>query len=184
MKTETKPGVFQIKSKKTGVILITEAAYNCQAKSQTIYEALQKSMHPSKVLRKACSKHGIKDLSFEVLEYCKAEDIPAVLKKHLTGAAESNAPLEKPVKQIDIEGKLVKEWPSAAVAAVELELKQNRIEAVCRKKSKSHGGFGWEYAGKKKPGKPAAKPAGKPAAKKKQEKPAAEKPDKSAAEKE
>lgn len=156
MKVEKKPGVYQIKSKKTGVILITGAAYNCEAKSDTIHNALKRNMHPSKVLRKACSERGIKDLSFEVLEYCKMVELGDVLKKHLSGAAQSSAPVEKKVKQIDLEGKLVKEWPSAATAALELGLKQDRIEAVCKGKAKSHGGFEWKY-GKKKP--TAKKPA-------------------------
>lgn len=180
MKIEKKPGIYQIKSKKTGTILVTGAAYNCEAKFDTIYNALKRNMHPSKILRKACSEHGIKDLSFEVLEYCKMVEIGNVLKKHLSGAAESSAPVEKKVKQIDLDGKVVKEWPSAAVAAVELELRENRIKAVCKGKAKSHGGFEWKYGGKKRSTKKsAAKPVEKPAESidpGKEKEPTAEKP--------
>ncbi len=51
----------------------------------------------------------------------------------------------KPIIQMDMEGTLVKDWPSASAAAKELGYNKSHIAAACRGTRKSVEGFTWKY---------------------------------------
>ena len=50
----------------------------------------------------------------------------------------------KPVKQLDLEGKLIREWGSAAEAGKELHINPSNISNACSGKVASAGGFKWK----------------------------------------
>jgi hypothetical protein len=52
-----------------------------------------------------------------------------------------------PVKQLDLDGNLIKTWDSMADAMRELNMKSNNICSCCKNKygCKTSGGFKWEY---------------------------------------
>jgi len=52
----------------------------------------------------------------------------------------------KPVKQYDKFGNFIKEWECGATAARELGLDKGNLNAVCRGRKKSCGGFIWRYS--------------------------------------
>lgn len=52
--------------------------------------------------------------------------------------------LSKPVLQYDLDGNLIKEWPSAAEAGRN-GFNHNHISECCRGKLKSHKGYIWKY---------------------------------------
>lgn len=51
----------------------------------------------------------------------------------------------RPVLQLDKENNVIKEWDSGATAARELNLDKSNLNACCRGKKKSCGGFIWKY---------------------------------------
>ena len=53
---------------------------------------------------------------------------------------------EKPVKQLDLAGNLIKKWESINSAAKSLEVHGTAISAVCRGRRRTTGGFKWKYA--------------------------------------
>lgn len=52
---------------------------------------------------------------------------------------------QKPIKQIDHNGVVVKVWDAAVIAAQELDLAASAISNCCKGKRKTHGGFSWSY---------------------------------------
>ena len=57
----------------------------------------------------------------------------------------TNGPTSKPVLQYDLNGILVKEWPSIAEAKRILGISAGNIYSVCQKKRKRAGGYVWAY---------------------------------------
>lgn len=51
----------------------------------------------------------------------------------------------KSVKQLSLDGVLIKEWDAIDVAAKETKSKSTKIVAVCKGKRKTHNNFKWEY---------------------------------------
>lgn len=58
--------------------------------------------------------------------------------------------LEKPVLQKGKNGELIKIWPSVKAACAGVGLCQSAISNCCTGRSKTAGGFMWEYADKRK----------------------------------
>lgn len=54
-------------------------------------------------------------------------------------------PNKKIIIQLDLKGNFIKEWESASVAGKELNINIEAIGICARKKSKTSGGFKWEY---------------------------------------
>jgi len=53
--------------------------------------------------------------------------------------------LSKPILQLSLDSKLVREWGSINEAARELNLDKSCISMCCRGKRKTHGGFTWSF---------------------------------------
>lgn len=51
----------------------------------------------------------------------------------------------KPVKQLSLEGEIIKIWESQIIAAEALKLQNTHISGCCKGISKTHGGFKWEF---------------------------------------
>ena len=51
----------------------------------------------------------------------------------------------KKVRQMDLQGNCIKDFPSCAEAARQLNLDSSAISKVCRGKNKSHGGYTFVY---------------------------------------
>jgi len=82
------------------------------------------------------------------------------ISKGLTGIKRSPETIEKvrnwviknqgrPIKQYDKFGNFIKEWEGGATAARELGLDKANINAVCRGRKKTCGGFIWKYSEEK-----------------------------------
>lgn len=52
----------------------------------------------------------------------------------------------KPVKQYTLDGIFIREWEGGATAARELGLDKANLNACCRKKKKTCGGYRWKYS--------------------------------------
>lgn len=89
----------------------------------------------------------------------KARDLETKKKisKKLTGITRTEETKEKvrksiiniqgkPVKQYDKFGNFIKEWECGATAARELGLDKSNLNAVCKRRKKSCGGFIWRYS--------------------------------------
>lgn len=63
-----------------------------------------------------------------------------------TLSEEHRRKLSKKVKQYDMEGKLIREWPSIQDAADFLGVTHTSISSVCRKINSMSAGFRWAYA--------------------------------------
>lgn len=50
-----------------------------------------------------------------------------------------------PIYQYDREGNFIKEWKNAKMAGIELNIDNGSISNVCQNKTKSAGGFCWEF---------------------------------------
>ena len=54
--------------------------------------------------------------------------------------------IRKPVKQLTLEGKLIKEFPAVKEAMRQTGIDDSQIIRVCMGKNKTAGGYKWEYA--------------------------------------
>lgn len=73
-----------------------------------------------------------------------AETREKMSKNHADVSGIKN-PSARAVRQLTKDGKFIKEYPYATIAANELGLDLSAIIKVCRGKVKSHGGYRWEY---------------------------------------
>lgn len=85
------------------------------------------------------------------------EETRRKISEGLTGIVRSNETKEKvrksiialqgrPVKQYTLDGIFIREWECGATAARELGLDKANLNACCKKKKKTCGGFRWKYS--------------------------------------
>lgn len=80
--------------------------------------------------------------SADNLEWCTA----IYNTRYGTGIERRAAQISKRVKQYDLNGNFIAEWPSATAAAKELGIDQPHIIRCCRGKLRKTGGYVWKYA--------------------------------------
>lgn len=76
---------------------------------------------------------------YNLRKVTSSENVLAALYETKTNSA------AKAVKQYDLEGNLLAEFPSARIAGKILNLDSSTISKVCRGKNKTHGGFIFKY---------------------------------------
>lgn len=90
-------------------------------------------------------KNGNKsDNSIENLEWCTQSENRIHCLKHLKPQLKNNK-LSKEVIQKDIDGNIIKIFPSAKQAMRDTGFSQGHISEVCRGEKKTYKGFIWEY---------------------------------------
>lgn len=81
------------------------------------------------------------DNSIDNLEWMSAVDNI----RYGTGIQRKSSSKKRPVKQLSLEGELIRVWDSARDAEAELGIKNSSICSCCRGKQKTAGNFKWEY---------------------------------------
>lgn len=111
---------------------------------QKLSEALKDyyKVHPNPMLGKHHSPETIEKLKNRVF----TPETRARMSAARPDTSGAKNPSAKAVRQLTKDGVLIKEYPYAKLAAMELNLDLSSIIKCCRHKIKSCGGFKWEYA--------------------------------------
>lgn len=103
------------------------------------------------------SEDTVKKRAEKIIGIARDEKTKQAISEGLTGIKRSEETKEKvrqsiiekqgrPVLQYTKDGQFIKEWPAGSVAAAELGIDKANLNACCKGKKKSCGGFVWKYA--------------------------------------
>lgn len=123
-----------------------------------------KYLGSGKILKLAISKHGIENFKKEILEVCSNKKqleeqekfwidklSATTLGYNITEGGTGGQTKFKKIYQFDKNGKLIKEWESAAIITKTLQIDASAILKACKGKLLSVKGFLWSYNNETKP---------------------------------
>ena len=100
--------------------------------------------HSSPMLGKHHSPETIQKLRDRVI----TEETKAKMRQNHADVSEAKNPSAKPIKQFDLEGNFLEEYPYATLAAKKYNIDLSSIIKCCKGKHKTCGGYKWAYADK------------------------------------
>lgn len=112
----------------------------------------------------ALEKYGKENFIIEILEECNPEMLNEKEKYYISLYNSENRQIgynrtcggegraKKSVKQYDSKGCLIKEYESMSIASLETNVPTPNIQACCKLKRKSAGGYQWRYSEDDAPG--------------------------------
>lgn len=98
--------------------------------------------HPNPMLGKHLNPETIQKLRDRVI----TEETRAKMRQNHADVSGAKNPSAKPIKQFDLEGNFLEEYPYATLAAKKYNIDLSSIIKCCKGKSKTCGGYKWAYA--------------------------------------